>query len=136
MTKKLILPVLILLLVFLPLCTCTAVSIGDLFDEESLIPETTDEPDSSTGLTLADYQTDKEGILSGKVLGFERNILFNYHPAENSSSDFLLIGFASSGMKRWIPITSSISRLPTKSPTGRRKKARRLRKPIPPWSWM
>ena len=98
MRKKLILPVLILLLAFLPLCTCTAVSIGDLFDEESLIPETTDEPDGSTGLTLADYQTDKEGILSGKVLGFERNILFNYHPAENGSSDFLLIGFEGSGM--------------------------------------
>lgn len=98
MKQKLILPALILLLAFLPLCTCTAVSIGGLFDEESLVPETTDEPGSSTGLTLADYQTDKEGILSGKVLGFERNILFNYHPAENSSSDFLLIGFEGSGM--------------------------------------
>ena len=98
MRKKLILPAFILLLVFLPLCTCTAVSIGDLFDEESLLPETTDKPDSSTGLTLADYQTEKEGILSGKVLGFERNILFNYHPAKDGSSDFLLIGFEGSGM--------------------------------------
>ena len=98
MRKKLILPAFILLLVFLPLCTCTAVSIGDLFDEESLVPETTDKPDSSTGLTLPNYQTEKEGILSGKVLGFERNILFNYHPAKDGSSDFLLIGFEGSGM--------------------------------------
>lgn len=97
MRKKLILPALILFLAFLPVSLCAAVSLGDLFDEESLIPETPDEADSSTGLSLADYLTDKEGVLSGKVLGFERNVLFNYHPAENSS-DFLLIGFEGSGM--------------------------------------
>ena len=99
MRKKLILPALLLLLAFLPFCSCAAVSIGDLLEEESVLPETPDETGSSdTGLTLSDYKTDKEGVLSGKVLGFERNILFNYHQAENGSSDFLLIGFEGSGM--------------------------------------
>ena len=98
MRKKLILPALLLLLAFLPLCTCAAVSIGNLLEEDTLLTDIPDESDGSgSGPALADYQTGKEGVLSGKVLGFERNILFNCHPAE-TSSDFLLIGFEGSGM--------------------------------------
>ena len=102
MSKKLILLAFILFLALLPAGACMSEGFSIILEEDILLPETDAPAPEETDTVIPDsdeYKTEKEGILNGHVLGFERNMLFNSHEGENSSyDDFLLIGFEGSGM--------------------------------------
>lgn len=104
MSKRVTLLALLLFLAVLPAKACLAASIGGLIEDTDLDPEPADTSPEETAVPVSvpgseKYKTSKDGILNGKVLGFDRNMLFSFHYGEDGSNDdFLLIGFEGSGM--------------------------------------
>lgn len=102
MSKRVILMVFLLSLSLLTVGFCRAASIGDLIEDVDSAREPEEPVPEETVITVPDsdkYKTAKDGILNGTILGFDRNMLFSFHHAEDrGNDDFLLIGFEGSGM--------------------------------------